>query len=174
MALQIAEHERLVGRRPRGYRSPAWDFSDATLGLLEEFGFVWDSSLMGRDFEVYRPRPVVTVDRERGNEFGPPSSIIEIPVSWFLDDFPALDSLPRGGGLGSTDSLFARWKDHFDFAYARVPGGVFALTVHPQTIARAHAFLMFERFVDHVLGHDGVWAVPLSDIADAWVDPPEE
>jgi peptidoglycan/xylan/chitin deacetylase (PgdA/CDA1 family) len=172
MALQVAEHERLVGRRPRGYRSPAWDFSDATLGLLEEFGFEWDSSLMGRDFEVYRPRPVVTVDRERGNEFGPPSRIVEIPVSWYLDDFPALDSLPRGGGLGSTDALFARWKDHFDFAYRRVPGGVFALTVHPQTIARAHAFVMFERFVDYVLGHEGVWAVPLSDIADAWQDPP--
>ena len=173
MALQLTEHERLVGRRPRGYRSPAWDFSDATLGLLEEFGFVWDSSLMGRDFEVYRPRPVVTVDRERGNAFGPPSRIIEIPVSWFLDDFPALDNLPRGGGLGSTDSLLARWKDHFDFAYQRVPGGVFALTVHPQTIARAHAFLMFERFLDHVLSHEGVWAVPLSDIADAWREPPD-
>ena len=173
LALQVAEHERLVGRRPRGYRSPAWDFSDATLGLLEEFGFEWDSSLMGRDFEVYRPRPVVTVDRERGNEFGPPSRLIEIPVSWYLDDFPVLESLPRGGGLGSTDTLFARWKDHFDFAYGRVPGGVFALTVHPQTIARAHAFLMFERFVDYVLGHDGVWAVPLSDIADAWHDPPD-
>ena len=49
---------------------------------------------------------------------------------------------------------------------------MFALTVHPQTIARAHAFLMFERFVDYVLGHDGVWAVPLSDIAHAWEDPP--
>ena len=95
---------------------------------------------MGRDFEVYRPRPVVTVDCERGNEFRPPSRIIEIPVSWYLDDFPTLDSLPRGGGLGSADPPFARWKDHFDFAYGGVPGGVFALTVHPQTIARAHAF----------------------------------
>jgi hypothetical protein len=86
MLLQLAEHERLLGRRPQGYRSPAWDFSDATLGLLEELGFVWDSSLMGRDFEVYRPRPVATVDREQGNSFGPPSPIIEIPVSWYLDE----------------------------------------------------------------------------------------
>ena len=73
MLLQLAEHERLLGRRPEGYRSPAWDFSDATLGLLEELGFVWDSSLMGRDFEVYRPRPVVTVDRERGNRSARPA-----------------------------------------------------------------------------------------------------
>ena len=46
--------------------------------------------------------------------------------------------------------------------------------MHPQTIARAHAFLMLERFLDHVLAHDGVWVVPLSDIADAWREPPEK
>ena len=170
MALQISDHERIVGKRPTGYRSPSWDFSDATLGLLEEFGFVWDSSLMGRDFQAYRPRPVVTVDREHGNEFGPPSPVIEIPVSWFLDDFPALENLPRGSQMGSTETLFARWKDHFDFAYERVPGGVFTLTVHPQTIGRAHAFLMFERFLDYVFGHEGVWATTLSEIAGAWRD----
>ena len=55
MLLQLAEHERLLGRRPQGYRSPAWDFSDATLGLLEELGFVWDSSLMGHDFAGTAP-----------------------------------------------------------------------------------------------------------------------
>lgn len=170
LALQLAEHERLLGRRPIGYRSPAWDFSGATLGLLEEFGFLWDSSLMGRDFEAYRPRPVTTVDREAGNRFGPPSPIVEIPVSWFLDDFPALDLLPRGGTMGSTDTLLARWKDHFDFAYERVPGGVFALTVHPQTIGRAHAFMMFERFVEYVVAHDRVWVTTLGDIAATWRD----
>jgi len=170
LELQIADHEQFVGRRPAGYRSPAWDFSDATLGLLEEFGFVWDSSLMGRDFDAYRPRPVVTVDRERGNTFGDPSPLIELPVSWFLDDFPALENLPRSPAMGSTDTLFARWKDHFDFAYERVPGGVFVLTVHPQTIARAHAFMMFERFVDYVAGHDAIWLATLSDIAATYHD----
>jgi peptidoglycan/xylan/chitin deacetylase (PgdA/CDA1 family) len=168
--VQLADHEQFVGRRPTGYRSPAWDFSDATLGLLEEFGFVWDSSLMGRDFEAYRPRPVVTIDRELGNTFGDPSPLIELPVSWFLDDFPALENLPRSPSMGSTDVLFSRWKDHFDFAYERVPGGVFVLTVHPQTIARAHAFMMFERFVDYVAGHDGVWLATLGEIAATYHD----
>ncbi len=170
LELQIAEHERMSGVRPTGYRSPAWDFSQATLGLLEEFGFVWDSSMMGRDFEAYRPRPVISVDNEMGNLFGPPSSIIEIPVSWFLDDVPALEMHPRGGTMGSTDVLFARWRDHFDFAYERVPGGVFTMTVHPQTIGRAHAFTMFERFVEYVVAHDEVWVTTLGEIAATWVD----
>lgn len=171
MEVQLAVHERFVGRLPAGYRSPAWDFSDATLGILEDFGFVWDSSLMGRDFEAYRPRPVVTIDRELGNTFGPPSPVIEIPVSWFLDDFPALELRPGGSSMGSAQDLFARWTDQFDFAYDRVPGGVFALTVHPQTIGRAHALLMFERFVDYMVAHDGIWVTTISDIAATWVDP---
>jgi peptidoglycan/xylan/chitin deacetylase (PgdA/CDA1 family) len=171
LELQIGQHERLLGRRPRGYRSPAWDFSDTTLGLLEEYEFEWDSSLMGRDFEIYHPRPVISQDREAGNQFGPPSPILEIPVSWYLDDFPPLENLPRSVGMDSTDSVLARWTDMLNFAYERVPGGVFALTVHPQTIARAHHLMMFEKFLDHATSLDEAWFAPLSAIADRWVEP---
>ena len=99
MALQLADHERVVGPPAGGLPVPQVGFlGPSTLSLLEEHGFVWDSSLMGRDFEVYRPRPVVAVDREQGNTFGPPSPIVEIPVSWYLDDFPFLEQLPRRAG----------------------------------------------------------------------------
>lgn len=170
MELQISQHESLLGRRPAGYRSPAWDFSDSTLGLLEEFGFSWDSSLMGRDFEPYRPRPVVSQSREEGNIFGEPSSLLEIPVSWYLDDFPPLENLPRSVGMAATNDVLARWTDLFNFAYQRVPNGVFALTLHPQTIGRGHHLLMLEQFLDHVSSHDGVWFTTLSDIAGCWED----
>lgn len=170
MALQVEQHLRLTGRRPRGYRSPAWDVSATTFDLLEEHGFDWDSSLMGRDFEPYRPKLVTGIDREGGNTFGPPRSLLEIPVSWYLDDFPPLENLPRSVGMQSTETVLRRWIDQFDFAYERCPSGVFALTVHPQTIARAHHLLMLERFLDHVAGHDGVWFATLSEIADRWVD----
>ena len=170
MELQVRQHERLLGSAPRGYRSPAWDLSEITLDLLEEFGFDWDSSLMGRDFEPYRPRIVTNVDRENGNTFGPESSLLEIPVSWYLDDFPALESLPRSMEMQSTENVLSRWTDQFDFAYERCPGGVFALTVHPQTIARGHHMLMFERFLEHVSHREGVWFATLSEIADCWSD----
>ncbi|MFF9040454.1 polysaccharide deacetylase [Streptomyces sp. NPDC014892] len=171
LELQVKQHELLLGSRPRGYRSPAWDITDQTLDLLEEYGFDWDSSLMGRDFEPYHPRVVTALDHESGNTFGPPSRLLEIPVSWYLDDFPPLENLPRSVGMQSTDVVLQRWTDQFTFAYERCPGGVFALTVHPQTIARAHHFMMLEKFLDNVAGRDGVWFAPLSDIADCWSDP---
>jgi hypothetical protein len=42
--------------------------------------------------------------------------------------------------------------------------------VHPQTIARAHAFVMLERFVEYVVGHDGAWVTTLGEIAAAYSD----
>ena len=100
--VQIALHEKLLGSRPRGYRSPALDVTDHTLPLLREYGFDWDSSLMGHDFEPYRPRLVTNIDRESGNTFGPPIDILEFPVSWFLDDFPELESFPSTHSFSQT------------------------------------------------------------------------
>jgi hypothetical protein len=45
-----------------------------------------------------------------------------------------------------------------------------AITVHPQTIGRAHHIMMFERLIDYMAGHDGVWFTSLSDIYDTWTD----
>lgn len=170
MAKTLELHEKHVGTRPRGYRSPSWDFTENTLTILEEFGFDWDSSLMGRDFEPYHPRPV-TVGWQDGNRFGSPSSLLELPVSWYLDDFPPSEFIPGvAAGLGSSEVLFRRFTDHFDFAHERVPGGVLILTVHPQTIARAHNLLAFERLLEYMSSFPEVWFATLSEIYDAWSD----
>lgn len=169
MEAQLKQHERIIGVRPRGYRSPAWDFTEHTLDLLEEYGFEWDSSLMGRDFEPYHPRPVTKVNWETGSEYGLPSAVLEFPVTWYLDDFPAVEYIPGANqGLGSTEVIFQRWKDHFDYAYENVPNGIVALTVHPQTIGRAHHVMMFDRLLEYMAGRDGTWFATLSEIYDTW------
>jgi peptidoglycan/xylan/chitin deacetylase (PgdA/CDA1 family) len=170
LELQVDQHERLLGRRPRGYRSPALDITDHTLSLLSEFGFDWDSSLMGRDFTPYRPRMVVDFDLEGGNRFGEQSGVLEFPVSWVLDDFPELETFKGSPLMQSNDAVLSRWKDSFDFAYQRCPGGVMTWTLHPQTIGRAHNLLMLERFLDHVVAQDGVWFPTLSQLFEAWQD----
>ncbi|MFJ6215581.1 polysaccharide deacetylase [Streptomyces sp. NPDC092296] len=171
MEKQLEQHQRILGSTPRGYRSPSWDFTPHTLPLLEEFGFDWDSSLMGRDFEPYHPRPVLELNEEGANVFGPPSPVLEFPVSWHLDDFPALEYVPGSlPGFGSTQVTFDRWKDNFDYALANVDNAFIAYTVHPQTIGRGHHIMMFERLLDHIAGHDEVWFAPLSEIYDTWTD----
>ena len=47
---------------------------------------------------------------------------------------------------------------------------MFTLKVDPQTIARAHAFLMFERFAGYVVSHDDGWITTLGEIATSSVD----
>lgn len=170
MALQLDQHERILGRRPRGYRSPSWDFSEATLDILGEFGFDWDSSLMGRDFTPYRPRNVIP-HREEPHEFGPPSPVLELPVSWHMDDVPALDHVPGMlAGLMSTDGVFTRWRDTFDYAYQNETGGVVILTVHGMVSGRAHAITLLERLIRHMTQHDDVCFTTLSDIHSRWRD----
>jgi len=169
--IQLAIHEQIVGRRPRGYRSPSLDVTDHTLQILAEYGFDWDSSLMGRDFEPYHPRMVVEFDRERGNTFGEPARVLEFPVSWYLDDFPELESFASSPLIQSHDTVLARWKDSFDFAHRHCPGGVMSFALHPQTIGRAHHIVMLERFLDYVRQHDDVWFPTLSELFDAWNDP---
>ena len=46
----------LTGRKPVGYRSPAWDLSPNTIDLLLEQGFQYDSSMMGDDYTPYFAR----------------------------------------------------------------------------------------------------------------------
>ena len=42
-----------IGVTPKGYRSPGWDLSANSVGLLLEYGFVYDSSMMGADYQPY-------------------------------------------------------------------------------------------------------------------------
>ena len=170
MVKSLEHYERIIGGRPRGYRSPAWDFSEQTMSLLEEFGFEWDSSLMGREFDPYHPRPVVT-DWTEGNTFGEPSRILEIPVSWYLDDFPPMEYVARlNPGLGDHDVLFRRWRDIFDDLDRREAPGVYALTLHPQCSGRSFMIAMLEKLIRHMAGTNRVWFCRLSDVYDAWTD----
>ncbi|MEV5364944.1 polysaccharide deacetylase [Streptomyces cellulosae] len=85
--LAFKTYKNVLGIRPTGYRSPYWDYSENTLDLIEEFGFDYDTSLMGRDVVPYRPRRW-EINWETGNRAGKASKVLEIPVNWYLDDFP--------------------------------------------------------------------------------------
>jgi peptidoglycan/xylan/chitin deacetylase (PgdA/CDA1 family) len=165
-----------IGVRPRGYRSPGWDVSEHTLDLLEELGFTWDSSLMANDLHPYYPRQVTRPSTVRhgmyevadsASVFGQSATVLEIPVSWYLDDFPAMEFVSRvQPGMTALRTLEERWRTIYDYAATEEEGCCYALTIHPQTSGRAHMILLLDGLISYMKGRGAVF-MTLSEIADA-------
>ncbi|MCM2387640.1 polysaccharide deacetylase family protein [Streptomyces albipurpureus] len=149
--------DRVLGVRPAGYRSPAFDLSPNSTRLLSDFGFTYDSSMMGHDFELYRCRTGDIIHRDRAVEFGRELDLVEVPVSWTLDDFPFMEFALAPPMLmpASTDveGLANRWLADLDFMVEEVPHGVFTQTFHPQSIGRAGRIRILERIIRRAKEH---------------------
>jgi peptidoglycan/xylan/chitin deacetylase (PgdA/CDA1 family) len=140
-----------IGVRPLGYRSPSADMSPATLPLLEEYGFVYDSSLMADDYVPYRPRIGDAVGRHEALVRGREADLWELPMSFELDDWPhfQFNFRPSRTGLSSPAKVLEIWTGEFDWMHVNVEGGVLTVTMHPQVIARGHRMAMLASLVDH-------------------------
>lgn len=147
--------QRVAGIRPAGYRSPSWDLSDHSIDLLKEFGFQYESSLMGDDYRLYRV----------GEEDGSPG-LVEIPISWLLDDFVHFEMVENGSGLAAPSTVYEIWAGEFEGAYAEQ--GVFCLTMHPQVIGRYPRIRMLEKLINFMRSFDGVEFSTCADAVAAW------
>jgi len=145
----IASIEALTGRRPKGYRSPSWDFSEHTLSLLQEFGFEWDSSQMGTEFRPYRLREGWNAPVDAPYERGTETNIVEVPVSWQRDDFPAF-AFSRQRGYADEEAVFEMWRSQLDWMSRTVDDGVYVLTMHPQIMGYSHRIQQLELFIETV------------------------
>lgn len=163
----LAALEKVTGRRPKGYRSPSWDYSDATLSLLVEYGFVYDSSLFAGDFYPYHPRLGDVVSRDQPLQRGEPAPIWEFPVHFSLDDWShfTFNFDPYRMGLSAPSRVFEIWSAEFDYMRTHAAGGVLTLTMHPQVIGRGHRMAMLERFIEHILAAGNVRFARLIDVA---------
>lgn len=161
--------ERVAGVRPLGYRSPAWDLSERTVDLLIEYGFVYDSSCMGHDFFPYYIRSGDSWSPDTAFRFGQTTELVELPVTWGLDDFPPSEFvLGMNTGLQPPAAVEACWRGDFDYAYRNCSNGVYNLTLHPQTIGRGHRLLMLERLLEYFSSQDGVVFEPMGEYASRW------
>ena len=142
---------RLTGAPAVGYRSPAWDLSPHSVDLLLAHGFTYDSSMMANDYTPYRARRGDVIALDQPARFGEPTRLIELSVSWSLDDFPHFEYLWTAthlqGGLRRADDVLANWLDDFRYMALTLEWGVFTVTFHPQVIGRGHRMLMLERFI---------------------------
>jgi peptidoglycan/xylan/chitin deacetylase (PgdA/CDA1 family) len=142
---------RLCGRKARGYRSPAWDLSPDTVDLLLEQGFDYDSSMMGDDYTPYRARRGDVAELEKPFVFGETTRLIEMPISWSLDDYPHFEFVRTKEsvlqGLMATGNVLQNWLDDFRYMASTMDWGALTYTCHPFVIGRGHRMLLLERLI---------------------------
>lgn len=137
----VAAVEEIAGIRPVGYRAPSWNLSPATLGIVQDLGFLYESSLMADD----RPYEIV--------QDGEPTGMVELPVSWKLDDAPLFN--PLGTRYANPRDVMQVWIDDFDVAWEE--GTMFLLTMHPHVIGPRSRIVALEGLIEHIKGRPGVW-----------------
>jgi peptidoglycan/xylan/chitin deacetylase (PgdA/CDA1 family) len=149
--------EKATGRKPIGYRSPSWELSAASLGLLEKYGFLYSSNFLDDYFPYRHPGQ------------GAGEALIELPVSWLLDDAPFFQ-----WGLGRdyrpiqpASNVLEIWQEEFAGVYRC--GGMFMLTMHPQLIGRLSRVAMLRRLIEYMRGFPGVWFATAEQVARYWL-----
>lgn len=143
--------KQLTGRSARGYRSPSWDLSQHSVELLLKHGFVYDSSMMGDDYTPYRVRNGDIIELEKPAVFGPETKLIEIPVSWTLDDFPHFEFIRTPTwilpGNMNANRVLDNWINDFVYLRDNLEWGVITYTFHPFVIGRGHRMLALEKLI---------------------------
>ena len=163
---------RLCGRKPRGYRSPAWDLSENTVELLVAHGFLYESSMMGNDYSPYHARTGDAIALEEPMRFGPETSLIEMPISWHLDDYPHFEYVRtrsyQNQGLMAAGGVLQNWVDDFEYMTRTTGWGALTYTCHPFVIGRGHRMMMLERLID-ALTRLGATFLTMEDAVNAWL-----
>jgi peptidoglycan/xylan/chitin deacetylase (PgdA/CDA1 family) len=162
---------RLTGRKARGYRSPSWDLSENTIDLLLAHGFLYDSSLMGADYWPYRARRGDVAELGKPFRFGEATTLIEMPISWSLDDYPHFEFVRTPTtvlpGLQSARTVMESWRDEFRYMQQTVEWGVLTLTMHPFVIGRGYRMLAFEQLVQDLAAAGAVFMIMEDAAAEA-------
>ena len=163
---------KLTGRYARGYRSPSWDLSPHTIDLLLQHGFVYESSLMGHDYLPYRARRGDVVDLQKPFGFGEATSLIEMPISWSVDDYPHFEFVRtrthlQEGGKSANDVL-QNWIDDFTYMTETTDWGILTYTCHPYVIGRGHRMMMLERLIQTIREQGGEF-LPMEAAVDAFI-----
>jgi peptidoglycan/xylan/chitin deacetylase (PgdA/CDA1 family) len=153
LELGLAALERIAGVRPTVFRAPWWETSTATFDLLLEYGFTCDSSLFDRDVP-YR--------------LGIGSSeIVEVPVSWALDDWEKYaflpDPLTGSGVIESPSRVQEMWWEEIE-AYLEV-GGCCVITMHPFLSGRPSRVRALRGLLEKAATVSDLWITTVGEVA---------
>ena len=142
---------KATGKRPVGFRAPAWEFSHSTLDQIRKAGFLYDSSFMAMD----QPYELLANGQKTG--------MIELPINWIADDYPYYEP-EASGSLPDPQLVFEVYKGEFDLAYQEQ--SMFILTMHPHITGHRSRIAALEKLVTYMKSKPGVWFATLEQIAE--------
>lgn len=149
--------EKHTGVRPRGWRAPLYNFSDASAELLIDAGFAYDASLMGDD--------VPYIIRAGHGE------LIELPSHWGLDDWPpyvhSID-LDYVMPVRGPEEVVRGFRSEFDAAWEH--GGLWISVWHPFVSGRLARWVEVEKLIEHMRNKGDVWFARMDEIAQHVAD----
>ena len=114
----------------------------------------YDSSLMNSDYHPTWARQDDHFELGKPISYGPKTDLVEMPISWSLDDFPHFEyirtpeiTLP---GLQSARLVLETWWDEFVYMQKTVDWGVLTYTMHPYVIGRGNRMLALETLLERL------------------------
>jgi peptidoglycan/xylan/chitin deacetylase (PgdA/CDA1 family) len=144
--------DRVAGVRPAGYRAPWWELGEHTLALLHELGFAYDSSMFDGD------APYLAGAGAGG--------LVEVPVSWALDDWERYafwPDLTGSGVIARPSEVLEAWWEEIE-ALVEV-GGCAVPTMHPFLSGRPSRARAVGTLLDRILELGDVWVATCGEIA---------
>lgn len=129
-------------QRPLGYRAPLYQIRESTVDLLQQRGFLYDSSMNAHDsLPYYLPRPFPQ-EPPHVPDYGRPAktwmhptpipaqplpgtaeaatALVEIPASWYTEDMTPMGFYPYTAsthGYVATDVVERMWWDRFEWLW---------------------------------------------------------
>jgi OHCU decarboxylase len=152
MEKAIALHTEVVGERPRGWYTGRSSMRTVELAA-QDGGFDYVADSYADDLPYWA-------------QFGEKSQLI---VPYTLDANDMRFATPQG--FNSGDQFFAYLTDSFDALYAEGEAGapkMMSIGLHCRLAGRPGRIMALKRFLEHALGHEGVWFAKRIEIAQHW------
>jgi peptidoglycan/xylan/chitin deacetylase (PgdA/CDA1 family) len=136
-----------------------WEMNYHTPRLLAQRGFSYDSSLMDSDYPYLLAVP-------GGGAVDAASTLVEVPVSWGLDDWEQYAFLPGLTGSGVIESpgkALEMWTAELGAMHRA--GAAFVLCCHPFLSGRPSRAEALEQLIERMKSLAGLWITTVGDVA---------
>jgi len=92
---------------------------------------------------------------------GPETRLIEMPISWTLDDYPHFEFIRTPTwilqGLMNAGSVLSNWIDDFRYLKGNYEWGIITYTFHPFVIGRGHRMVVLEKLIETIRDTGGTF-----------------